>query len=320
MNAIRAVCLSIVCGMMGSIAPSAGAHAPSDTITMELPAPELGVVRIHFGRPVGIRPQIAAPVSQRPVPENAASAVSRVAGSQAEGLLSGRMPYSWFESTAQGPALIFLSYQPGLPPDTLFLTEAMDRVPRAGLEAPPLTGIGVPERLGTATVALPELEAVERALLDEGYFHALSIQFEFDSANLLDISDPVLDAVADVMGRHPGLRLEISGHTDNVGADSYNVRLSKSRAEAVRDDLVRRGIDSSRLSAVGYGYHRPLLPNQNQTYRALNRRVEFRVIERDEEAQAAQVDDQVADDEMLETLQDALREALRKSLRSGDNR
>ena len=78
-----------------------------------------------------------------------------------------------------------------------------------------------------------------------------------------------------MLARHPDLRVEVAGLTDSVGSRAYNERLSAARAAAVRAYLVARGIAPERLTAVGHGEARPLLPNDTPTGRALNRRVEF---------------------------------------------
>jgi outer membrane protein OmpA-like peptidoglycan-associated protein len=102
------------------------------------------------------------------------------------------------------------------------------------------------------------------------------IQFEFNKAIIKPgISFKILDEVAGVLVDNPKITLEVQGHTDNVGADAYNMRLSQARADAVRAYLVARGIAAARLAARGYGFHQPLVPNSTDANRALNRRVQF---------------------------------------------
>jgi len=102
------------------------------------------------------------------------------------------------------------------------------------------------------------------------------IQFEFNKAVIKPgISYKILDEVAGVLNDNPKIILEVQGHTDNIGADGYNMHLSQSRADAVRTYLVAHGISSDRLVAKGYGFHQPLVPNSIDTNRALNRRVQF---------------------------------------------
>ncbi len=106
---------------------------------------------------------------------------------------------------------------------------------------------------------------------------ATPIQFEFASAALKSESSAVLDALAAAAKSCPQVSFEVSGHTDDIGIVSHNLRLSRRRAEAVVDYLVRAGIDSQRLSAVGYGEKKPLFPNDSDEDRAKNRRIEFNV-------------------------------------------
>jgi OOP family OmpA-OmpF porin len=102
------------------------------------------------------------------------------------------------------------------------------------------------------------------------------IQFEFNKSVVKPgISDRILDDIVGVLNDNPRISLEVQGHTDNVGADSYNVQLSQSRAEAVRAYLVAHGVAPLRLSAKGYGSRQPLVPNSDEANRALNRRVQF---------------------------------------------
>jgi outer membrane protein OmpA-like peptidoglycan-associated protein len=101
------------------------------------------------------------------------------------------------------------------------------------------------------------------------------IHFEFGKATIRPISFPVLDAVVDVLKKNPKIRIEVQGHTDNVGGKAYNQLLSQQRADSVRKYLVDHGIDSARLVSVGYGMDKPLVPNTDPKNRALNRRVQF---------------------------------------------
>ncbi|MEQ1439531.1 OmpA family protein [Fontimonas sp. SYSU GA230001] len=104
------------------------------------------------------------------------------------------------------------------------------------------------------------------------------VSFGNDDAILTSASRAALEAVAESLKAQPGTRIEIGGHTDNVGNDAYNNVLSQQRAEAVRQFLISRGVDGSRLVAMGYGEFRPIASNDTADGRAQNRRVEFRVI------------------------------------------
>jgi OmpA-OmpF porin, OOP family len=101
------------------------------------------------------------------------------------------------------------------------------------------------------------------------------IFFEFNRDVIRPISFPVLDAVADVLGKNPKVKIEVQGHTDNVGSAAYNRDLSHRRAQAVKMYLAAHGVAPDRLTSQGYGFDRPLAPNDSADNRALNRRVQF---------------------------------------------
>lgn len=88
---------------------------------------------------------------------------------------------------------------------------------------------------------------------------------------------PVLDAVSDVLKEYKDTSITVSGFTDNVGNASYNQQLSQSRASAVADYLVNRGVDSGRVTAQGEGSANPMASNSNESGRSQNRRVEVRI-------------------------------------------
>lgn len=102
------------------------------------------------------------------------------------------------------------------------------------------------------------------------------IQFEFNRAVIRPgISYKILDEVVEVLSQNPKISLEVQGHTDNVGGEAYNMKLSQSRADSVRAYMVQKGIPPARLVGKGYGFHQPLVPNTSAANRELNRRVQF---------------------------------------------
>ncbi len=103
------------------------------------------------------------------------------------------------------------------------------------------------------------------------------ITFEFNSARLTANAQRLMENVVAFLRNDPTARIAISGHTDNKGSDAYNLKLSRSRANEVRDYLVGYGIEASRLQAAGYGESRPVASNDSESGRELNRRVEFKI-------------------------------------------
>lgn len=103
----------------------------------------------------------------------------------------------------------------------------------------------------------------------------VNIQFEFNSANLTEDSQEGVEMLAAFLESHPEITVELAGHTDNVGAESYNLKLSQERAEVVRQALLSKGISETRLHAKGYGFTKPIYPNDTEEHRAMNRRTEM---------------------------------------------
>jgi len=106
-----------------------------------------------------------------------------------------------------------------------------------------------------------------------------NIFFEFNSAKLLPESIGELQRVLKLMQENPDIKVEIAGHTDSIGTESYNLKLSQQRADAVKEWLVQHGIDSSRIIAKGYGESQPIADNGTEEGRAKNRRVTFTIVD-----------------------------------------
>ena len=119
-----------------------------------------------------------------------------------------------------------------------------------------------------ATVDVVELAPGDAVVLQ-------NIQFEFNSSALTADSESGIQILTEFLKRNPDLKVELAGHTDNVGSESYNLKLSSDRAESVRKALIANGIDENRLTAKGYGATKPLAPNDTDEHRALNRRTEM---------------------------------------------
>jgi len=105
-----------------------------------------------------------------------------------------------------------------------------------------------------------------------------NIFFDFNKASLRPESKTELENLIKLMNDNPNIKIEISGHADNIGSSAYNQKLSESRAKAVVDYLIEHGIERSRLSHMGYGFDKPIAPNDTKEGRQINRRVEFKII------------------------------------------
>ena len=117
-----------------------------------------------------------------------------------------------------------------------------------------------------------------RVLIDERdlVLRLHGLQFESGSAELPESAGPLLDKVVAALGRLPGARVIVEGHTDSQGKPDSNLQLSQDRAVAVRDELARRaGLDPATITATGYGATRPVASNESPEGRALNRRIEI---------------------------------------------
>lgn len=123
-----------------------------------------------------------------------------------------------------------------------------------------------------ATVDVVELAPGDAVVLQ-------NIQFEFNSSALTANSESGIQILTAFLKRNPELKVELAGHTDNVGSENYNQKLSADRAETVRKALVANGIEENRLTSKGYGASKPVMPNDTEEHRAINRRTEMIIID-----------------------------------------
>ncbi|PRA26562.1 OmpA family protein [Pseudomonas poae] len=142
----------------------------------------------------------------------------------------------------------------------------------AGAVAPAPTPAPAPEPTPEPEAPVAQVVRVE-----------LDVKFDFDKSVVKPNSYADVKNLADFMKQYPQTTTVVEGHTDSIGPDAYNQKLSQRRADAVKQVLVKDGIDASRVSSVGYGESRPVADNATEAGRAVNRRVEASV-----EAQAAQ--------------------------------
>ncbi|MBK5278287.1 MAG: OmpA family protein, partial [Bacteroidia bacterium] len=125
---------------------------------------------------------------------------------------------------------------------------------------------------GTLTIEMTKLKVGVSKVLRNIYFDFAKATFKNESYN-------ELNKLENMMKQNAGLRVEISGHTDNVGSWEYNKQLSQRRANAVKDFLTSKGIDTRRIKATGYGEDKPIATNDDDAEgREINRRVDFIVL------------------------------------------
>jgi outer membrane protein OmpA-like peptidoglycan-associated protein len=122
------------------------------------------------------------------------------------------------------------------------------------------------------------IEAKLSPLLAQTHITLNNISFETNSADLNESSYQELENLLKLMRDNPQISIEISAHTDNVGSVPYNNRLSEKRATTVVDYMLEHAIPFDRITAKGYGSSQPVVPNTSEENRALNRRVEFKII------------------------------------------
>lgn len=104
-----------------------------------------------------------------------------------------------------------------------------------------------------------------------------NLNFNIGKAEIKKESLPYLDKLADTLIKAKNWTLDIEGHTDNVGTDEYNIKLSQNRADAVKNYLVSKGVLDETITAKGFGEKNPLTDNNSQINKEKNRRVEFKI-------------------------------------------
>ena len=105
-----------------------------------------------------------------------------------------------------------------------------------------------------------------------------NVYFDFDKSTLRPESFVELDRVVKMLEENPAIEIEMSAHTDSRGSDEYNFKLSDNRARSVMDYIVSKGIAAGRIRSQGYGETKPVAPNDTDSNRQLNRRVEFTIL------------------------------------------
>ena len=142
-----------------------------------------------------------------------------------------------------------------------------------------LSGIGPePDYIARDTVYLKTKIDPDDPNLEIG-----DILFDSGSDRVNPRSFPELDRLSQILVEHPELKLEISAHTDSIGSDNFNQKLSQRRAQSIVNYVISKGVSKDNLIPAGYGESRPVAPNSTEEGRALNRRVECTVLGADED-------------------------------------
>jgi len=147
----------------------------------------------------------------------------------------------------------------------------------------------------------PEPEPPRVELKDDRIEIHEKVQFEYNSANILEVSHSLLNEVADVIKKTARIKkIQVEGHASSDGADDYNMRLSDKRAKAVRAYLVTQGVDKEKLVAKGFGETKPIADNETEAGREKNRRVEFNIVEQEVIQKKVQIDPETGEETVLE--------------------
>ncbi|MFZ2399558.1 MAG: OmpA family protein [Smithella sp.] len=129
-----------------------------------------------------------------------------------------------------------------------------------------------------APVVVPPPAPAPKPVIIEKGRQTLNVEFDFDKSTIKKGYYQDIDNLAGVMKQYPDLNVVIEGHTDSIGSDAYNEKLSRERADAVKNYMVEKnGIDANRIKAIGFGEKQPVASNDTSEGRAQNRRVEAAV-------------------------------------------
>ena len=103
------------------------------------------------------------------------------------------------------------------------------------------------------------------------------VLFDFDKSNVKPEAGAILDRLVAFMNENKDKKVSLAGHTDSIGTEAYNLRLSERRINSVKDYVVKKGVDTSRISGQGFGESKPIADNKTAEGRSKNRRVEIKV-------------------------------------------
>jgi outer membrane protein OmpA-like peptidoglycan-associated protein len=125
---------------------------------------------------------------------------------------------------------------------------------------------------------LEDVQLVQLEPIKVWRFVLKNLYFATDKTNILPSSEASLQELFQLLNDNPDIRIRIIGHTDDVGKDDYNQRLSEGRAKSVKQEMVKRGIDPTRMETTGRGENDPIVPNDSDEHRQMNRRVEIEIL------------------------------------------
>ncbi len=134
---------------------------------------------------------------------------------------------------------------------------------------------GLPDKPFQLEIELVPIQETPSVAVQEKPIVLKNIFFDTGSARLLPASRMELEHLGNLLKNNPKMRIQINGHTDNVGDDSSNMRLSEARAKAVYNDLIQQGVSAARLRYKGFGESQAIASNDTETGRQTNRRTEF---------------------------------------------
>jgi len=121
-------------------------------------------------------------------------------------------------------------------------------------------------------------ESVFTTIDPVGTINFVNIEFEFGKSDINSGSYPLINKVVDFLKENKSVKIRIAGHTDDIGLDEDNIKLSENRAASVKKYIVSQGVRESRIVTIGFGERKPLVPNTNEKNRRMNRRTEFEII------------------------------------------
>nr|MBO2510186.1 porin [Gammaproteobacteria bacterium] len=218
----------------------------------------------HFGEPgVGLRPYLSAGVGHQSIGQEASGRDHTT-----QGILGAGLKYYFTENFyARGGVDGLYNFDRG---DSEWMAGVGVGVNFGGGSKPAPVVAAAPEPTPEPAPVVEEAPQTVRVELD--------VKFDFDKSVVKEESYGDIKNLADFMNQYPQTTTVVEGHTDSVGTDAYNQKLSERRANAVRDVLVNQfGVSPERVDSVGYGESRPVADNSTAEGRAINRRVEAAV-------------------------------------------